>query len=64
MMWRTTDFHDAIANAPFPDATGVAHDAILRDTAVDRLDTHATAGHVPIAALRMPKSVLKNVAHV
>jgi hypothetical protein len=53
-MQRTADFHDAIANDRLLEAAGDVDDATRRDTAVDRLDAHATAGDAPIAAFCAP----------
>jgi hypothetical protein len=47
-MQRTADFHDHIAGARLPQATGVVDDAAALDTAVDMLDTHAATRDTPI----------------
>jgi hypothetical protein len=47
-MQRTADFHDQIADARLPQATGIVDDAAALDTAVDMLDTYAATRDAPI----------------
>ena len=50
-MPRTADFHHAIAHTSLPEAAGVVDDAAALDTAVDGLNTYATASDAPIRGL-------------
>jgi hypothetical protein len=47
-MQRAADFHQEVADARLPQATGVMDDATALDAAVDVLNAHATAGDAPI----------------
>ena len=54
-MQRTADFHHQIADARLPEAVGVVDDTTALDTAVDVLDTHATARDPPIGGFLRPR---------
>jgi hypothetical protein len=47
-MQGTADFHEQIADARLPQATGVVDDAAARDATVDRLDAHTATRDAPI----------------
>jgi hypothetical protein len=47
-MQGTTDFHEQIADARLPQATGVVDDAAALDAAVDMLDAHAATREASI----------------
>ena len=51
-MQRTTDVHDAVADALLAEATCVVHKATPLDTTVDVIEAHAATGKALIRCRR------------